>query len=116
MIFMILPGVIGVIIQPIIQNSHFQILLIGLSRISNTFSFALFGLITTQSFPTSIRSTGIGISQALSNLGNMISPFLVTISDNIGVKAVFIGGFVCIVGGFSMFFVQETKKTKYSIE
>lgn len=46
----------------------------------------------------------------MSNLGNMAAPFLVTLSDDAGVKGVFIGGFVCIAGGLSMFFVKETKK------
>ena len=46
----------------------------------------------------------------MSNLGNMAAPFLVTLADDGGVKGVFIGGFVCIAGGLSMFFVKETKK------
>ena len=46
----------------------------------------------------------------MSNLGNMAAPFLVTVSDDLGVKAIFIGGFVCIAGGLSMSFVKETKK------
>ena len=46
----------------------------------------------------------------MSNVGNMVSPFLVTIADEIGVKGVFIGGFVCIAGGISMLLVKETKK------
>lgn len=110
MTFMITAGVIGVIDELTVQSSDLEIALIGISRLCNTFSFALFSLITTQSFPTSIRSTGTGVSEAMSNLGNMAAPFLVTISDDIGVKAVFIGGFVCIAGGLCMSFVKETKK------
>ena len=40
----------------------------------------------------------------------MGAPFLVTLSQEIRVKGVFIGGFVCIAGGLSMSFVKETKK------
>lgn len=41
----------------------------------------------------------------------MTAPFLVTLGDQIGVKGIFISGIVCIVGGFSMTFVKETKKS-----
>lgn len=81
MIFMILSGTVGVIIQFAVAKSEFQIALIAISRLFNTFGFALFSLITTESFPTSIRSTGTGVSEAMSNLGNMAAPFLVTIGD-----------------------------------
>ena len=45
----------------------------------------------------------------MSNLGNMAAPFLVTVAGELRVKAVFIGGIICIVGGLSMLFVKETK-------
>lgn len=66
----------------------------------------MFSLITTESFPTSIKSTGTGISEAMSNLGNMGAPFLVAGAGEIGFKAVFLGGFVCMAGGLSMIFVK----------
>jgi hypothetical protein len=55
-----------------------ELAFIGLSRLFNTFGFALFSLITTESFPTEIKSTGTGISEAMSNLGNMGAPFLLS--------------------------------------
>jgi hypothetical protein len=84
-------------------------LLIGFSRLFNTVGFALFSLITSETFPTEIRSTGLGVSEAMSNLGNMAAPFLVTISQVSNVKAVFFGGFVNLLGGVSMLLVKETK-------
>jgi hypothetical protein len=81
MLFMILSGSIGVLIQFASTKSYFELVLIGFSRLFNTFGFALFSLITTESFPTSIRSTGTGVSEAMSNLGNMSAPFLVTLGD-----------------------------------
>ena len=106
---MILSGCIGLFVELTDQSSWIEIALIGVSRLFNTFGFALFSLITTESFPTSIRSTGCGVSEAMSNLGNMVAPFLVTLAGELRVKAVFIGGIICIVGGISMFFVKETK-------
>ena len=106
MIFMVLSGAIGLIMQFAVAKSEFETVLIAISRLFNTFGFALFSLITTESFPTSIRSTGTGISEAMSNLGNMSAPFLVTLGDELGVKGVFISGIVCIVGGLSMTFVK----------
>ncbi len=71
--------------------------------------FALFGLISSETFPTAIRSTGLGITEAMSNLGNMAAPFLVTLSEFTRVKSVFIGGFLNIGGGLLMLLVKETK-------
>ena len=103
---MVLSGAIGLVVELTVETSVLEIILIGLSRLFNTFGFALFSLITTESFPTSIRSTGCGVSEAMSNLGNMIAPFLVTISGELHLKAVFIGGIICIAGGLSMFLVK----------
>lgn len=83
--------------------------MIGFSRLFNTVGFALFSLITSETFPTEIRSTGLGVSEAMSNLGNMAAPFLVTISQVSKVKAVFFGGFMNLLGGVSMLLVKETK-------
>ncbi len=83
--------------------------MIGFSRLFNTVGFALFSLITSETFPTEIRSTGLGVSEAMSNLGNMAAPFLVTISQASNVKAVFFGGFMNLLGGVSMLLVKETK-------
>lgn len=92
--------------QVMSPGSVIEIIFVGLSRVGNTFSFALFSLITTESFPTEIRSTGTGVSEAMSNLGNMGAPFLRSGAAKIGVKGVFIGGFVCIAGGASMLLVK----------
>lgn len=71
-------GVLGVLLQVMPAGSVVEIIFIAFSRLFNTFGFALFSLITTESFPTEIRSTGTGVSEAMSNLGNMGAPFLVT--------------------------------------
>jgi hypothetical protein len=75
----------------------------------NTVGFALFSLISAETFPTAIRSTGLGVSEAMSNLGNMGAPFLVTLANYSKLKAVFIGGFLNIGGGLAMLIVKETK-------
>jgi hypothetical protein len=63
----------------------------------------LFGLITTESFPTSIKTTGTGIVEALSNLGNMASPFIVTFAGKINVQSIFLGGILILIGCVPMF-------------
>jgi hypothetical protein len=86
------------------------LILIGISRLFNTVGFALFSLISAETFPTSIRSTGLGVSEAMSNFGNMGAPFLVTLANFSSLKAIFMGGFLNVIGGFSMLIVKETKK------
>ena len=44
---MISAGVIGIIDQLVVESSNLEIALIGISRLFNTFGFALFSLITT---------------------------------------------------------------------
>jgi hypothetical protein len=107
-ILMIISGALGICVQ--FSNSKIaDIILIGCSRLFNTVGFAFFSLITSETFPTEIRSTGLGVSEAMSNLGNMAAPFLVTLAQISSVKAVFIGGFMNIIGGVSMLIVEETK-------
>ena len=65
-------------------------------------------MITTESFPSSIKTTGTGVVEALSNLGNMASPFIVTIADKMGIQSICIGGVVCLVGAVAMLFSKET--------
>ena len=44
----------------------------------------------------------------MSNLGNMASPFIVTLADKWGLHSMFIGGVVCAAGGAIMFLSKET--------
>lgn len=44
----------------------------------------------------------------MSNLGNMASPFIVTLADKFGLQSMFIGGIVCLAGGLIMFLSKET--------
>jgi uncharacterized protein YjfI (DUF2170 family) len=61
-ILMIISGCVGIFIQFTSTKSGIELALVGISRICNTFAFTLFSLITTESFPTSIKSTGTGVS------------------------------------------------------
>lgn len=107
-LLMLISGTLGICVQ--FSKTQFgDIILIGISRLFNTVAFALFSLISAETFPTSIRSTGLGISEAMSNFGNMGAPFLVTFAIFKGLKAVFLGGFLNLAGGLSMFIVKETK-------
>lgn len=51
----------------------------------------------------------MGITEAMSNLGNMAAPFLVLFANTVGVQAVLVGGLANIAGGVSMFLVKETR-------
>lgn len=108
---MILSGVFGVCVE-FIDSEIGDLIMIGISRLFNTVGFALFSLISAETFPTSIRSTGLGITEAMSNLGNMGAPFLVTFAQILNFKAIFVGGFLNIGGGALMLLVKETKVDK----
>lgn len=104
-VLMLLSGVFGLLVE-VTDNQLTDIIFLGISRLFNTVGFALFGLISSETFPTTIRSTGLGITEAMSNLGNMGAPFLVTLSQFLRFKAVFVGGFLNLAGGASMLAVK----------
>jgi hypothetical protein len=104
-VLMILSGILGVCVE-FTDSQVGALLLIGGSRLLNTVGFALFSLISAETFPTAIRSTGLGVSEAMSNLGNMGAPFIVTLANFSKLKAVFIGGFFNIGGGLTMLLVK----------
>jgi len=58
---MIISGMLGISVQ-FSQSKTVDLVLIGGSRLFNTVGFALFSLITSETFPTAIRSTGLGIT------------------------------------------------------
>lgn len=109
---MVLSGAMGLLIQFTDSASIIEIIFLGASRVFNTIAFALFSLICSESFPTAVKSTGMGISEAMSNIGNMGAPFLVILAQTIGVRAVMIGGLINIGGGLAMTIVKETLKEK----
>ena len=79
-ILMLISGGCGIIIQ-FFDTEIVELSFIGVSRLSNTVAFSLFSLISAETFPTGIRSTGLGITEAMSNFGNMGAPFLVTLAQ-----------------------------------
>ena len=114
--FMLISSAIGILFQFVLRKEdkqwdadrYIETVFIGISRLANTFCFGLYSLITTESFPSGIKTTGTGVVEAMSNLGNMASPFIVTLADKWGLQSMFIGGVVCGVGGVIMFLSKET--------
>ncbi len=58
---MILSGGFGLLVQTS-DDKTVDIVFLALSRLFNTVGFALFGLISSETFPTAIKSTGLGIT------------------------------------------------------
>jgi predicted MFS family arabinose efflux permease len=113
MVLMFLSALFSLLVQTTDQR-FLELSLIGGSRLFNSMGFAVFNLLTSETFPTTIRSTGIGVADALSNLGNMSAPFLVVFVQFFmpGLKTAFVGGLMNLASGASLFFVDETKKEK----
>ncbi len=65
----------------------------------SAFSQAIIPLLQIQSFPSTVQSTGTGLIEALSQLGNFATPFIVTIATNAGVNPVIIVSLVVLVIG-----------------
>ena len=78
------------------------------------FSQALIPLLQLESFPPRVQSTGTGITEALSQIGTFLTPFIVAMVTNANINPVIIvAAAVLIIGIIPLKFVKETfKKTE----
>jgi hypothetical protein len=72
------------------------------------YSFGLLALFTNESFPDRVKSSGGGVIEALSNLGDLVTPFVVTLTSNTGISPVFMVSVILILGITPLIFTKET--------
>lgn len=51
-----------------------------------------------ESFPDRVKSSGSGTIEALSNIGNLITPFIVSLTINLGINSVFVVSVILLLG------------------
>lgn len=68
----------------------------------------LLALFMNESFPDRVKSSGNGIIEALSNLGNLITPFVVSMTSNAGLSPVFVVSVILILGIVPLLPTKET--------
>jgi hypothetical protein len=61
-----------------------------------------------ESFPDRVKSSGSGSIEALSNLGNLVTPFVVTLTSDAGLDPVFVVSVILMLGIIPLFFTKET--------
>lgn len=61
-----------------------------------------------ESFPDRVKSSGNGTIEALSNLGNLVTPFVVSMTTNAGLNPVFVVSVILILGILPLLPTRET--------
>lgn len=94
------------------QNEVLTAVLLFGARMCFIGTFTVAGIYCPELYPTSARATGVGIANALGNIGGMISPLVVLllVTDCNQIPAVILLEIVVILAGISvLFFPVETK-------
>ena len=61
-----------------------------------------------ESFPDRVKSSGNGTIEALSNLGNLITSFVVSMTSNAGLNPIFVVSIILILGILPLLPTKET--------
>lgn len=61
-----------------------------------------------ESFPDRVKSSGSGTIEALSNVGNLITPFVVSLTTNAGLNPVFVVAVILLLGIATLIPTKET--------
>lgn len=101
---------------PAVKNSKtIQMIIVPFTRflVSMILSYSaycqgLLALFMSESFPDRVKSSGAGTIEALSNVGNIVTPFIVSATTNIGLSAVFVVGLIMLAGVFALVPTKET--------
>ena len=75
-------------------------------------SFKIAYIISGEIFPTSIRTSGMGMVSAMARVGSIISPFIVMVGETIPGFQFSIFAFLGLSGGFLSLRLPETKGRK----
>ena len=86
-----------------------QLILMGLIRFCYSFSMSVIYLILIESYPTSIRTIGIGFPSAMGGFGSLLSQVLFVGAFEKGVNIFIFAGFWYFCMLCLMYFVPETK-------
>jgi len=79
-----------------------------IARAVSTLSCDFMILYVEEIFPTCIKNFGIGFYFAVGLAGGIVSPYIVTISNQIGISPVGVFGVIGIIGLIISLFLEET--------
>ncbi len=86
-----------------------QIFLASFARFVIAFTFSFLMIWSNELYPTTIRSSGLGIVFGFGLIGGYLSPFLVEFSiEHIGLNPVIFLGLIGVICAIPVWFLNET--------
>lgn len=93
------------------QNQIAQSVVISLTRIGDVYAYSLLSILETQSFPVQIRSTAMGLTIGLSQLGRIGVPYLITSMNDLGIHPLIASSFFFLfIGILALMPIKQTWK------
>lgn len=86
-------------IQWVEDNQVLQSIVISITRVGCVFAYSLISILETESFQADIRSTAIGLTKALSQLGRIGVPYLITAMNDAGIHPIIAASFFFLTLG-----------------
>ncbi|KAL4426920.1 hypothetical protein ABPG74_012920 [Tetrahymena malaccensis] len=86
----------------------FQSFMAALSRCIFSITFSLIVLLCGETYPTTLKSVGYGFNFAIGMIGSFLSPYIVGISNKIGIIPIVSLGLLTLIGCIAVCFLKET--------
>ncbi|KAL4426919.1 hypothetical protein ABPG74_012919 [Tetrahymena malaccensis] len=86
----------------------FQSFMAALSRCIVSLTFSLMVLLCGESYPTTLKSVGYGFNFAIGMIGSFLSPYIVDISNRMGILPIVSLGVLTLIGCVAVCFLKET--------
>jgi hypothetical protein len=65
-------------------------------------------LLCGETYPTTLKSIGYGFNFGIGFIGSFLSPYIVDLSNRIGLNPMISLGVLCLAGCISVIFLKET--------
>ena len=86
------------------------------ARFANAYAFSFLVIWSSELYPTTVRSAGLGWVFGIGLIGAIVAPFLIQLSKDLGIPPLVTLGVIGIVGTSMCFFLKETLNEKLKDE
>lgn len=90
------------LLSPLVKDSKIlQSVVISIARVLTVFSFSFFKYLETESFPSTILSTAMGVIEGLCEISTFFVPFMINSMNDIGVHPLIFASIMYLVVGLA---------------
>lgn len=99
---------ISLVIAPFVHQKPYKTVLFLAGKIGVTCAFGTIYLYTTELYPTSVRTAGVGISSMCGRIGAIVSPYIALLATDAPWLPLVLFGIFALVSGALTVFLPET--------